>query len=111
MPTPSAERIRKAVDAHLAARDIPDTLTLADGLEEALMGFADHPVDGLIAVYDAFKCIEIIAARDGTSYEDAEDDFFYNTVGTFVGPKTPMFYWPLQRKRGSEWQPVWRENI
>lgn len=110
MTTPSAEKIRKAIDEHLAARNADDHMILADGFEEAFMGTANHPVDGLVAVYDAAKCIQILIDRDAMEPEDAEDFFFFNTVGTYVGPKTPMFFWPLLRARGDEYKALWVEN-
>ena len=62
---------------------------LAAGFEEALIGISDggNPV----AVYDSDKCIEILIEEEKMSYEDAMDYFYYNTVGAYVGEKTPIF--------------------
>jgi hypothetical protein len=72
----------------------PDAL-LADGFEEALVGYTTnflprghcHPV----AVYDREKCIRILVKRDKMSYEDAEECFAFNTDGAFVGEHGPIF--------------------
>tara|TARA_R110000744_G_scaffold10378_2_gene32446 strand:- start:176 stop:427 length:252 start_codon:yes stop_codon:yes gene_type:complete len=62
---------------------------LADGYEGALIGLSEggNPV----AVYDSNKCIEILVKEDKMSYEDAMEHFYYNTVGSYVGDKTPIF--------------------
>jgi len=67
---------------------------LADGLEGALVGIIRDRwrLNGdPIAVYDRAKCIEILAKNLGTSLEEAEEYFEYNTAGAYVGPSTPMF--------------------
>tara|TARA_R110000765_G_scaffold315768_2_gene408294 strand:+ start:385 stop:636 length:252 start_codon:yes stop_codon:yes gene_type:complete len=62
---------------------------LADGYEGALIGIScgNNPV----AVYDSNKCIEILVKEDKLSLEDAMDHFYYNTVGSDVGDKTPIY--------------------
>lgn len=79
----------------------------ADGLDEAVIG-----VDGrnLNLVYGIEKCIECLAKsmvvtesdledyekEDGMTveekkYELAVEYFYYNTIGAYVGEKTPIF--------------------
>ena len=62
---------------------------LADGYEGALIGISEgaNPV----AVYDVDKCIEILVKEEKLSLEDAMDHFYYNTVGSYVGEKTPIY--------------------
>ena len=62
---------------------------LADGYEDALIGITEgiNPV----AVYDTDKCIEILMRDDELTHEEALDHFYYNTVGAYVGEKTPLF--------------------
>ena len=62
---------------------------LADGYESALIGISEggNPV----AVYDSAKCIQILVEEEEMSYEDAMDHFYYNTVGAYVGEKTPIY--------------------
>jgi hypothetical protein len=70
---------------------------LADGLEDALIGVAERCSHPALAVYDAEKCIEIMARR-GMDREDAEEFFSFNTLGAWVGEGTPLFLWrrPLE---------------
>ena len=62
---------------------------LADGYESALIGITEggNPV----AVYDSDKCIQILVEEDNMSIDDAMDHFYYNTVGAYVGEKTPIY--------------------
>tara|TARA_R110002167_G_scaffold126382_1_gene307097 strand:- start:3337 stop:3588 length:252 start_codon:yes stop_codon:yes gene_type:complete len=62
---------------------------LADGYESALIGITEggNPV----AVYEVNKCLEILVEEDKLSLEEAMDHFYYNTVGSYVGEKTPIF--------------------
>jgi hypothetical protein len=67
-----------------------DTLLLADGYEDALIGTA-WSQGQLVALYDARKCIEILMTRDGMSGEEAYEYFNFNTLQAYVGPSTPVF--------------------
>tara|TARA_R110002126_G_scaffold252929_1_gene395997 strand:+ start:538 stop:789 length:252 start_codon:yes stop_codon:yes gene_type:complete len=62
---------------------------LADGYESALIGISggSNPV----AVYDIDLCIKSLVEEDGIEEEDALEHFYYNTVGSYVGEKTPVF--------------------
>tara|TARA_R110002020_G_scaffold112277_1_gene258512 strand:- start:80 stop:322 length:243 start_codon:yes stop_codon:yes gene_type:complete len=61
---------------------------IADGLDSALIGVTDK--DGvMVAVYDIAKCINVFA-KD-MDEQDAVDYFYYNTLGSYVGKKTPVF--------------------
>ena len=61
---------------------------LADGLEEALIGWA-YSGGNVIAIYDYDKCIEIFM-QDMTE-EEAYEWMEYNVVGSYMGEKTPLF--------------------
>ena len=61
---------------------------LADGYEAALIGITEgtNPV----AVYDSDLCVECLM-KQGMTREDAVEWFYYNTIGAYVGEKTPLF--------------------
>ncbi len=64
---------------------------LADGFEDALIGYVQvfsHPP---VALYDRNKCIEILMKRDGMTEDDAEEFFEFNVQGAWVGENTPAF--------------------
>lgn len=66
----------------------PEAL-LADGLEDAFIGYTVNHHHAHVAVYDYGKCIEVLVARDGMTHEDAEEFLSFNTLGAYVGEKRP----------------------
>lgn len=44
-----------------------------------------------LAVYDYDKCVKILMKRDKMTAEQAVEFMEYNTVGAYVGPRTPVF--------------------
>jgi len=61
---------------------------LADGLDGAFLGVDEN--DGAVrAVYSSGECIRILS-KD-MSPEEAEEYFWYNTAGAYVGEQTPLF--------------------
>lgn len=67
-----------------------DTL-LADGFEEAFIGYSARCGQPVIAVYDVDKCLKILMDRDGMTEEEALEFFEFNTEGAWVGKGTPAF--------------------
>ncbi len=66
-------------------------MLLADGLEDAFVGVCERfGFSEPVAAYDRDKCIEILM-RDGGTHEEAEEYFYFNTIGAWVGEQTPVF--------------------
>lgn len=63
---------------------------LADGFEEAFLGFGRQFCHE-VAVYDYHLCLDVLQHRDGMSWEEAHEFFEFNVVGAWVGPNTPVF--------------------
>ena len=61
----------------------------ADGFEEAFIGYSWRFSDGPLATYDMDKCIEILM-RD-MDHDEAVEFFEFNTLGAWVGERTPVF--------------------
>ena len=61
---------------------------IADGYEAALIGITEgtNPV----AVYDSDLCVECLM-KQGMTREVAKEWFYHNTIGAYVGEKTPIF--------------------
>lgn len=77
---------RDKIDQWLKDRDL--TVLLADGLDEAFLGVDEN--DGVVrAVYSIEECIRTLS-KD-MSPEEAEEYFWYNTAGAYVGEQTPLF--------------------
>lgn len=68
----------------------PDAL-LADGLEDAIVGYTINTTGPHVAVYDAEKCIRLLVARDGMTPEEAEEYLEFNTFCAYVGPNGPLY--------------------
>lgn len=72
-------------------QDVDEGLLLADGFDEAFIGVAHRfGFYAPVAVYDREVCIEILM-RDGANYEEADEYFEYNVLGSWVGEQTPIF--------------------
>ncbi|HLA89211.1 MAG TPA: hypothetical protein VJL28_02120 [Gemmatimonadaceae bacterium] len=76
--------------AALVADENPDAL-LADGFEDAFIGLARRCGQPTLVTYDTDKCLEILIARDGMTYEEAVEYFEFNVVGAWMGPNTPLY--------------------
>lgn len=76
-----------ANDRFEALREYNPEALLADGFEDAYIGF----VGPGIAVYRRAKCIEILMERDGMTRDQAEEFFSFNTEGAHVGEFTPFY--------------------
>jgi hypothetical protein len=63
---------------------------LADGLEEAYLGYVINTHHKSVAVYDATKCVEVLM-QDGMTEEEAEEYLEFNTFCAYVGEDGPLF--------------------
>ena len=72
-----------------------DSTLLADGLEDAFIGFFQRINEPRIAVYDYEKCIQILMERDNMDEDEADEYLQFNTVGAWVGEGTPAFIYPM----------------
>lgn len=69
---------------------IPDeSLLLADGLDEAFLGVAVEE-DTPRAVYSIERSITALT-KGGMSHEEANEYFWFNTAGAYVGEQTPIW--------------------
>tara|TARA_R100001443_G_scaffold16242_1_gene26170 strand:+ start:254 stop:505 length:252 start_codon:yes stop_codon:yes gene_type:complete len=78
------------MDKEMLMEELTDNECLvADGFDSALIGISEgmNPV----AIYDVDKCIQVLMEDEGMTDEEALDYFYYNTVGAYVGEKTPLF--------------------
>lgn len=66
-----------------------DALVL-DNLDDAIIGVAHRNNMNTVIAYDKNKIIEMYV-KDGMSDEEAEEFFWYNTHGSWMGDGTPIF--------------------
>jgi hypothetical protein len=64
---------------------------LADGYEDALIGYVERFGQEPVALYDREKCIAILMKRDKMDFDGAVEFFEFNTLGAGVGENGPAF--------------------
>ena len=69
--------------------EVNEEALLADGFEDALIGYVERAGMPSIACYDKYRCIDILA-KD-MLYEEALEYFYFNVLGAYVGENTPCF--------------------
>ena len=70
----------------------PDSeLLKADGFDDAILGVADIKNGEQVLVYSITKSVEILITRDKMNKEDAEEYFYFNVEGAYMGKKTPIW--------------------
>ena len=66
-----------------------ENILLADGLDEAFVGIATEE-DIPRAVYSIEKSIAALT-KEGMTHEEANEYFWFNTAGAYVGEQTPIW--------------------
>jgi len=82
--------MRKLVNDWLA--DIGETSIFADGFDDAIIGLSYDPLAGSYRVcYSIGSCHECLMKDGDMSFDEAIEYFEYNVIGSYMGPKTPIF--------------------
>ena len=69
-----------------------DELLFADGFDDCIVGVAlAGPGAEPRVVYDAAKCIDALVASGIEDIDEADEFFCFNTLGSYVGPRTPLY--------------------
>jgi elongation factor P hydroxylase len=71
-----------------------EDLLFADGFDEAIIGsVAVWTAAGQqrVVLYDYEKCVEILMREEGAEREEVEEHLDVNTLGSYVGEKTPAY--------------------
>jgi len=61
-----------------------------DFFDKAIVGVV-HQFNNTVVCYDKNMVIDLLSVENEMSEEDALDYFYYNTIGAYVGEKTPAF--------------------
>ncbi len=75
---------------------IGESTLLADGFDEALIGFSQRINEPILAVYSYEKMVQVLMDNDDLSYEDAVEYIDFNVVGAWVGEQTPVIVMPIE---------------
>lgn len=78
---------RADVEAYADAAGVE--LILADGFDDCIVGVGEQ-FNKAFVVYDRAKVIASLM-RDGLEWDDAEEYYSVNIVGSYVGEATPCF--------------------
>lgn len=65
-----------------------DDVIFYDGLDDALIGIGQH-FSHHVAIYDYDKIIDLLVSM-GMDYDDADEYFWFNIQGAYVGESTPV---------------------
>jgi hypothetical protein len=68
----------------------PEAL-LADGFEDAAIGYVVNQHHAQVVVYDYEKCVGVLVTRDGMTDEEAREYLGFNTLSAYVGENGPIF--------------------
>ena len=79
-----------AYDTQAARSEVAEGALLADGFEDALIGYG-YQFTYPIAVYSRKLCIDILMNDGIMEYEEATEYFDFNVAGAYVGESTPVF--------------------
>ena len=69
-----------------------DDLLFADGFDDCIIGVAlAGPGMEQRVVYDAEACVQELMNSGIDDIDDADEFFSINTLGSYVGPRTPIY--------------------
>jgi len=75
-----------------ALADLDEDLLFMDpeSFDEAIMGYIERANSPPVVCYNKDKVLEILM-KDGMDWEEAEEYYYYNIVGAYMGERTPVF--------------------
>jgi len=68
----------------------PDHLLVMDGYDDCIVGVVERFGQEPIVCYDKEKVLQRLEA-DGMGRDDAEEFFYFNQIGSWLGDLTPCF--------------------
>ena len=70
--------------------DYEEDLLFAEGFDEAILGVT-YQQGHSVVVYDRDRCVRLLMSSEDMDLEEAEEFFEVNVMGSYFGPKTPLF--------------------
>jgi len=68
---------------------------LIDGYDKAIIGLASRCGGSVVVLYDPDIIVDILHAQ-GMTMEDAQEYFFFNIEGAYMGEHSPVFLTRLE---------------
>lgn len=85
--------------------DDEEELLIMPGFDEAILGVVHGMGIEERVLYDEEVVIEILVEEHGLTEEEAAEHFDFNIIGSYVGPRTPLFLRPMYELEGYDgWQ-------
>jgi hypothetical protein len=75
----------------MSLADLNPNALLADGFEDAFVGYTLNYHHAHVAVYDYDECVQILVDRDGLDEDEAEEHMAFNVLCAYVGDNGPLF--------------------
>ena len=67
------------------------------GYDDCIMGTVDRfGFDHEVYLYDVSKVISKLVSEDGMDEDEANEFFEFNMKGSWVGPGTPVYFYPKE---------------
>ena len=79
-----------AQDKITCLEEISEDMVIFPDIADALIGYGEQFGTGIQAVYDTEKVIDIYM-KQGMSREEAQEYFYFNTLGLGLAGGTPIF--------------------
>lgn len=67
-----------------------DDLVVYHGFDHCVIGIGEQFSNGPVLIYDREKVIDTLV-KDGMTWEEAWEHFYFNIAGGWVGERTPIF--------------------
>lgn len=81
-----AEEIKEFIREQV--KEANDWTMFADGFDKAILGVESKSQR---VIYSVRKCYEILMERDGMDFDEAQEFFAFNVLGSYMGEKTPIW--------------------
>lgn len=89
--TKKSSKIKLADDILDMVHEINKEAIYPKDLKGAVIGYVERFGLQPLVLLDKEKCYKIFMDRDGMTYEDAVEFFYYNVLGAWMGEGTPCF--------------------
>ena len=70
---------------------VPTGILIADGFDEAAVGYTTTSDGSEHVIYDYNKCTSILIKENGWTYEEAAEWMDFNVISAYVGENTPLW--------------------
>ena len=66
-------------------------VAFAEGFDDAIMGVVERYGMEPVVLYDRAKCLELLVKGGIDDVDGANEHFYYNVIGSWIGDNTPCF--------------------